>query len=367
MMQVSQVINTLIAYGTCQAFFIAFILLKSKNTTLFKKLFASLLIVEGIILFERLLVETDLINAVPHFLGIAYPISFLKPPFIFFMTLAITIKGFRLSKKMYLHFIPFVFIFILNVPFYFLKGVEKLETVRVFMEKIPSYQSFDFYFSLSFFFYIGIYIFLSIKRLNHFRLHVTNNLLVNWYRIILISYSIFLLFHLAYYAVQPIGQFNFALINQVSMLAMAFIIQSIAFKLVDKSILFQAKVPDLSDLEKRKAHENLIIEKFEKDKIYLDDTLTLQKFSDAVALPHAYVTELINQKFNCSFKKLVSQFRLQEAKGLMVKGNDSAIKLIDIAFQVGFNNKVSFYRTFKEFEGVSPSEYLEKLKKQEKI
>jgi len=101
--------------------------------------------------------------------------------------------------------------------------------------------------------------------------------------------------------------------------------------------------------------------------VYLDDTLTLQKFSDAVALPHAYVTELINQKFNCSFKKLVGQYRLNEAKSLMVKENDATVKLIDIAFQVGFNNKVSFYRTFKEFEGVSPSEYLEKLKKQEKI
>ena len=42
------------------------------------------------------------------------------------------------------------------------------------------------------------------------------------------------------------------------------------------------------------------------------------------------------------------------------------MKLIDIAYDSGFNNKVSFYRVFKEFEGQSPSEYLETRKKAEK-
>ncbi|MDN5201689.1 helix-turn-helix domain-containing protein [Fulvivirgaceae bacterium BMA10] len=361
MIQSSLVINALIVYGTCQAFFIAVILFRSQDRTLFKKLFASLLIIEGIILFERLLVETELINDVPHFLGVAYPISFLKPPLMLFMTLAITIKGFKLSKKLYLHFIPFGLMLLMNLPFYFLSGAEKLRTVKAFMEKVPSYQSFDFYFTLSFFLYIGIYIFLSIKKLNYLRLHVTNNVLVNWYRVILISYSIFLFLHLIYFSIQPIGQFNFALINQISMLAMTFIIQSIAFKLVDKSVLFNAKVPDLSNLQKREIHENLILEKLGSDKIYLDDTLTLQKFSESISLPSSYVTELINHKFNCSFKKLINQYRLNEAKRIMEKNRDSKNKLIDIAFQAGFNNKVSFYRAFKEFEGISPSEYLERI------
>ena len=333
---------------------------------LFKQLFSALLIIEGLILLERLLVETELINTIPHCLGVAYPISFLKPPLMWFMALAITVKGFRLSKKMYLHFIPFLGMLLLNLPFYFLSGEEKLAFVRDFMEKVPTYQSFDFYFSLSFFAYIGIYIFWSIKKLDRFRLHVTNNLLVNWYRVILISYSVFLLLHLIYFVAQPIGQLNLAWVNQMSMLAMTFIIQSIAFKIVDRSLLFNAKPPDLSDLEKRKTHENLILKMLEEEKIYLDDTVTLQKFSQAASLSPSYTTELINQKFNCSFKKLINQYRLKEAISLMEKSNGSKIKLIDIAFQAGFNNKVSFYRAFKEFEGFSPSEYLKKLRAQEK-
>ena len=359
------VINALIIYGTFQAFFIAFILIKSKNKTLFKKLFASLLVIEGLILFERLLVETDLINTLPHLLGIAYPISFLKPPLMLLMAFAITIKGFNLSKKLYWHFLPFFLMLLFNLPFYFLSGPKKLETVEAFMQEVPSYQSFGFYFSLSFFAYIGIYIFSSIKKLNLFRQHISNNVLVNWYRLILISYSVFLILHLIYFLIQPLGQFNFALVNQISMLAMAFLIQSIAFKLVNESTLLNSKTPDLSNIEERNLHEDLLIKKLKDEKIYLDDTLTLQKFAESVSLSPSYVTKLINQKFNCSFKKLINQYRLEEAKRIMRESNSSNIKLIDIAYQSGFNNKVSFYRSFKEFEGLSPSDYLKNLKNQE--
>lgn len=357
----SLIINILITFGTCQAFFIAYILLKSERT-LFKKLFATLLIIEGITLFERLLVETELINSIPHILGISHPISFLKPPLMLFMALAITIQHYRLSKKSYLHFIVFILMLFLNLPFYFLSGAEKLETVAGFMSKIPSYQSFEFYFILSFFAYIGVYIFFSIKKLQQFKNQVTNNVLVNWYYTVLMGYSAFLVLHLIYFTIQPIGQYNFALVNQISMLIMTFIIQSVAYKLIDKSVIFNSKPPNLDDLEKRRKDEKLIINKFETDKIYLDDNLSLKTFSKSVLLPPAYVSEIINQKFNCSFKKLVNQYRLNEAKKIVQKNKDSKLKLIDIAFESGFNNKVSFYRAFKEFEGISPSEYLEKIR-----
>ncbi len=360
-------INVLIAYGTLQAFFIATVLLRTENKSLFKKLFASLLIIEGFTLFERLLVETELIHSVPHLLGISYPASFIKPVLMWLMALAITDRAFKLHKRLGWHLIPFAFMVMLTLPVYFMSGPEKLEWVNSFMEKVPSYQSFDFYFTLSFFVYIGVYIFLSIKKLNHLREHVTNNVLANWYRTILIGYSVFLLFHLTYYLLQPLAELNLAHFNQISMLAMTFIIQAIAFKLVDESPLLNSKAPNLSNLEARKRHEDLIIQKLEEDKAYLDDSLTLEKFSKAIQLPKAFVTEIINQKFNCSFKKLVNQYRLNEAKRLMENVDGTKLKLIDVAYDSGFNNKVSFYRIFKELEGISPSEYLEEQIKRKKL
>jgi len=362
----SSIINILILYGALQAFFISLVLLIPKNRSLFNKLFSSLLIIEGIILFERLLVETAIINSVPHLLGISYPISFLKPPLILFMAYTITDRNYEIQKKSYLHLMPFGLMLILNLPFYFMSGTEKLNWVKEFMEKIPSYQSFDFYFTLSFFLYIGIYIFLALKILTRFRLQVLNNATVNWYRFILIAYSIFLLIHLFYFALQPLGGLNFGLINQLSMLVMTFIIQSIAFKLIGKSTLLSSTPPDLSDLQKRKENEDLIIAQFEQNKIHLIDDMNLQKFAESVGLSISDVSLIINQKFNISFKKLVAFYRIKEAKDLIQQSDKTKVRLIDIAYQSGFNNKVSFYRAFKEFEQTTPSDYLQSVKKHKK-
>ncbi len=359
----SSVINALIIYGICQAFFIAIIVLRSKNKTLFKKLFAALLIVEGIILFERLLVETELINSAPHLLGIAYPISFLKPPLLLFMAFSITQKDFRISKRIWWHSIPFILILLMNLPFFFLSGADKLSTVKSFMEEVPSYSNFSFYFTLSFFAYIGIYVYLGLRNLNRYRQQVTNNNLANWYRVILIAYTAFLSLHLLYFLVQPIGQLNLAHMNQLSMLAMTFIIQAIAFRVMDQSTLFKMKTPISGDPEQRKSDFKQILKKLEYDKIYLNEDLTLEAFAKEVELPQDYVSELINQKTGYSFKKLIKKYRLAEAKKIMENSDGHKLKLIDIAYQSGFSNKVSFYRAFKELEKTSPSEYLLKLRK----
>lgn len=361
---IASIINVLIIYGACQAFFIAFILLKS-DRTLFKKLFGTLLIIESIILFERLLFETGHIENVPHVLGIAHPISFLKPPLLLFMVLAITVPNFKLKKRHYWHLLGFTGMLFLNLPFYFLSGAEKLAAVQSFMNAVPSYSEFSFYFTLSFFLYIGIYLLISLKRLKAFKDEIRNNELVNWIYKIFIGYSLFLGLHLIYFVIQPLGNYDFALVNQVSMLSMTFIIQSIAYKILDKSALFNRKPIKLNDLDQRKRDEALILEKLEIDKIYLQDELTLPLFANAIALPSSYVSKIINQKFNCSFKKLINRYRIQEAKNNIRQNSNSKIKLIDIAFQSGFNNKVSFYRAFKEFEGISPSQFLDNIKKGE--
>ncbi len=358
------VLTILIVYGALQAIFIAIILLKANTRSLFKTLFAILLLVEGITLVERLLFETELIRSVPHLLGISHPLSFIKPPLMLFMALAVTSKGFKISKKLVWHFIPFGLMLFLNLPFYALEGQEKLDSVQNFMEKVPSHASFDFYFTLSFFLYIGIYIFLALQRLNQFRTLTINNALVNWYRKLLLLYTVFLLLHLVYFLVQPLGGFNFDLINQISMLAMTFIIQGIAYILIERSSLTsRTSIPDWGNPEQRKQDEKRILDALEQEKLYLDDELSLKKFSENIGLPQKYVSQIINQKFNSSFKRLINQYRIQEAKQIMEASKEDTIKLIDVGFQSGFNNKVSFYRSFREFEKLSPSEYLKKLEK----
>lgn len=363
MLNMAYILDLLIAFGACQAFFISFVLLNGRDKSSFKKFFSWFLIIEGITLVERLLAGSGFIEAVPHLIGVSYPISFLKPPLLLFMAIVLVNSEFKLRAVHYLHFIPFGIMLVFNLPFYAMAPEAKLEMVREFMNRVPSYQSFDFYLSLSFFFHIGSYLYVAIRVLRRFKTQVKNNALVNWYLTVLFSYTYFLLAHFLYFVFSPMGWLKFPTFNQISLLIMTFIIQSIAYRLINRSEIFNhRRTPDLRDLENSKQVEQLIKNKFENDKIHLDDMLSLERFSRSIDKPAAFISELINQRFGCSFKNLVAQYRLEEAKSLMHHTAMDQIKLIDIAYGSGFSNKVSFYRTFKAHTGYSPSEYLKELK-----
>ncbi len=360
-MNIGSIINFLIAYGALQAIFIVIVILRQKGASTFRSLFALFLLIEGVTLFERFLVEAELIHSLPHILGVSYPISFLKPPLILFMTYSLTKATFKMRRMQYLHFLPFLVVFLFNIPFYFFTATEKIDWVSNFMNTVPNYQSFAFYFGIAMFAYIGTYLYLGVVQLRRFRQYVKNNTLVNWFLKVLLIYGAFLAFHFTYFSLEPLGDTHWPYVNQISMLLMTFIIQSVALKLMDKSLNFEIKPPDLSNVDHRKRKEELILNKFEVDKIFRDDTLSLTSFAESVQLPSQEVSQIVNQKFNCSFAQLVTRYRLREAKQLLQNPETSHLRLIEIAYAVGFTNKVSFYRAFKKFEGISPSAYLDRV------
>lgn len=363
MLNSTLIFQILIAFGAFQALFISLILLTSGKKSLPRKFFALFLIIEGITLIERLLVETDLINTVPHLLGISYPISFVKPPILFLTALAIVGTNFRLRKKHVWHFIPFLIVLLMNVPFYFQNGAQKLAIVQEFMSFVPTYTSFEFYLYFSFYLNIGTYIALTISTLRRYQIHVKNNKLANWYLNVLWLYGIILLIGFVYFVIQPAGIVEIPFFNMVSMLTMTFLVQSVAYSFLVKSNIFNGgNASVVNNIEQQVSDQKLIKQKLEIEKVYLDDALSLTDFAKSLDMPQKYVSHLINQHFGNSFKDLVNHYRIEEAKHIMRKEAESEISLIDIAHEAGFNNKVSFYRVFKRYTGKSPSEYFDKIK-----
>ena len=360
-MSLELIFHVLIGFGVLQAFFLCSILLtKRKNPS--TTIFAIFLIIEGITLFERLLAETGLMEDLPHFLGISYPISFLKPPLLLFLTYSIVNPNFQLRKIHFFHLIPFVLMLLLNGPFYVLEAGEKIEIVSSFINYVPSYNSFNFWFFLSFFLYIGIYLYVSILKLRKYGNHIKNNTIANWVLHVLYLYSCFLLLSLLHFVLRPTGDFEFPFINEVSMLLMTFLIQSVAYQFLSKSMLLTPSHGRFIDnIDQLKKASSLIKDKLEIEKVYLEDTLNLTEFASSLDLSKKYTSEVINQSFGTTFKKLVNQYRVEEVKSLMNSEKGSDILLIDLGLRSGFNNKVCFYRTFKEHTGKSPSAYYREL------
>ena len=221
------IFHVLIAFGALQAIFLSIILITSGEKLSFR-LFAFFLLIEGLTLVERLLAETNLTQEVSHLLGISYPLSFLKPPILWLLALVVTRSDFRMAKHHLLHFMPFLLMLGLNIPFYLLPAEEKVQYVATFIGYVPDYTEFNFWFFLSFFCYIAVYLMLSIKVLRHFRIHIKNNRLANGFLQVLYLYSCLLGLQLLHFVLRPSGIVEFPYVNEASMLTMTFLIQSIA-------------------------------------------------------------------------------------------------------------------------------------------
>ncbi|HVO72979.1 MAG TPA: AraC family transcriptional regulator [Ignavibacteriaceae bacterium] len=87
-----------------------------------------------------------------------------------------------------------------------------------------------------------------------------------------------------------------------------------------------------------------------------DHNLTLKQVSSQTGINERRITASIQETFGCNFKTYVNRIRINESKRLLV---ESELNMGEIAFKVGFSNQTHFNRVFKNFEGISPSEFLE--------
>lgn len=93
----------------------------------------------------------------------------------------------------------------------------------------------------------------------------------------------------------------------------------------------------------------------ERDKIFLNPELKLDDLSEGLNLSRHLTSQLINEQFASSFYEFVNYYRIEEAKKLLLQRGQ--VNIEEIALKSGFNNRTSFYNSFKKNIRISPTEY----------
>ncbi|WP_273566378.1 helix-turn-helix domain-containing protein [Maribacter halichondriae] len=96
----------------------------------------------------------------------------------------------------------------------------------------------------------------------------------------------------------------------------------------------------------------------EEHEPYLDNKLRLDDLALHLNLSRNHTSQIINEHFNLSFFDFVNKYRIAYAKNLLLQNKGDGRTITQLAFDVGFNNRASFYRAFKKFTNVTPTEYL---------
>lgn len=91
------------------------------------------------------------------------------------------------------------------------------------------------------------------------------------------------------------------------------------------------------------------------EKVYAYEDITLKQLADELELTPHQLSQLLNEKLNMNFNTFVNQFRIRDAKHMLIEEPQRSV--LSIAYAVGFNSKSSFYDAFSRFTGKTPQKY----------
>lgn len=97
--------------------------------------------------------------------------------------------------------------------------------------------------------------------------------------------------------------------------------------------------------------------RMQQEKIYQDPEISLEKLATLLGASKHHVSQVINEQQGTTFFEYINQLRVEEAKTLLAETSRNDLHVIEVAYAVGFNNKVSFNNAFKKATGMTPTQY----------
>ncbi len=285
------------------------------------------------------------------------------PLFYFYVRGLVAKERIRLKRDFY-HFIPFLFVVVNFIRFYILPFQEKQ---KIYFEGgLKEYTLISdhiVYISLS----IGllVYSWLSYKLgrnkySNDSEMRTWSNLVVTFFFLFGISWLVF-------YALDKFNLYSIEA-DYIIALAMVFLIALTSYFGFAHANIFNGKpLKKVFPLVKYK-NSGLSIKVMEdlkikladiikKEALYLDCELKLTDLADKLQVSRHHASQIINESFGVSFYEYINKLRIEEAEKLLVDDNSYDLNITDIAFKCGFNNRVSFYNSFRKHIGMTPSEF----------
>jgi AraC-like DNA-binding protein len=304
----------------------------------------------------------------PNTLLFSTVFTLLYGPLIYFY-FKITAVNYKLKWVDALHLIPAVGLLVYISPFYALSSIEKFiilfdqedilinEANFIIAAKIISLVLYAF---LTY----RIYLISKSKSKKKFKLL--------WQRNIIAIYVTYVLTFIVYTTITS-GIFDIPIFFHLQILVVVGLLFYVAYvsyvqpevfkgevKLVDPIGIFKYKSSALTPSYSLELKEELLA-LLDDDRIYKESGISLDLLSEKLGTSRHNTSQIINEHFNMNFYELMNKYRIDEAIQLIKNGKENKLNIIDIAYKVGFNNKVSFNKSFKKALSVTPTQYIKSL------
>jgi len=291
-----------------------------------------------------------------------------------------------LTLKDLWHFIPILLCYLLNIDLFVATSSEKLNfifngplsSIRFHMSEVIIY--------LQAFVYLGLSI-LLIKRAQNKAEHTLSNYnptIFPWlWTMMALYFVIWTLKTLAHYVYQGVMLSPIAdglIVVFIYSIAMAQWRDPKLFKIEQlKTDVHEGKSPNFTNSGQtepvnkevttkttgalnasiRESLLTVVQQHMQDHQAFLDNQLTLTRFSEATQISTHHLSEVLNQHQGKNFYQFVNEYRINYICDILQK--DQQTRILDIALSAGFSSKSTFNAVFKQFKKLTPSQYRKQL------
>lgn len=309
----------------------------------------------------------------PFLIGTNIPLPLIHGSFLYLYVSSLTDDAFKIKINHLLHFLPALILYIFLIKFFVLPAQQKLYII--------THKGIGFELSVTIKFIAiilsgAIYVVLSFIKIQKHQKKIkaffsnTEKINLQWLKLITLGIG-------AIWVVVLIG--NESLTSLVISLFVSvtgiFGIRQLPIfsnpELVkashpiqenqtgEKQLKYEKSI--LSDAKKEML-KNLLKQKIEVDKLFLDPDLTLDTLASSINIHPNYLSQYINEVLGYTFYDYVNMKRIEEFKRKIIQDENKNLNFLGIAFDCGFNSKSTFNRNFKRITGQTPSEYANSIK-----
>ena len=118
----------------------------------------------------------------------------------------------------------------------------------------------------------------------------------------------------------------------------------------------QSVTPDFVEDVARKIIAKLMVEQK-----YRDPNYSAKQLSKDIGVNQRHISAVVSLRFQLNYSQLVGGMRIQEARYMLQDKSFNKMTMEDIAINVGFTTRQSFYATFFKLCGTTPKEYRQKF------
>ena len=355
-----------------------FLFTHKKGNRVSNKIFAGFCLSKAFFIIHDLfsIFRQSVYKVFPIYMDVIFESTFfLIGPFLYFYTRSMTSKNFVFKRIHLLNLIPFF----IDVTFRNYRFFSHPNIADIMREEgyFISYSELRWrYITMDI--HVIIYVIAALIVLYRYRSKLKEifssieKMKLSWLYLVLFGFLLVHLFHLSKLTLaysNEIWREIFGLSMHIGSMLLATIIvfkglkQPEIFSGFDEKTIRQKYAKIALSQEKMEHYSKKLTQYMETEKPFLNPSLNVNELAYKLSIPSHYISQILSRRLNQNFYHFVNKYRIEESKRILADKANNKKTVLEVLYEVGFNSKSTFNAIFKQYTGVTPTQFINSQKK----